>query len=132
MTPLEKSISAGYEIEDASPRLAALTGGVLLTGVVASLAAALALYLCHYSGLPRSNSSFGRQTSFRESAEQKLGIIQDRENADNEARARLKNYGWINRKTGTLHLPIDQAMDVLLKEQSEKKNPPQPVTREKP
>jgi hypothetical protein len=32
--------------------------------------------------------------------------------------ARLGSWGWVDRKAGTIHMPIDQAMDRVVKESS--------------
>ena len=34
----------------------------------------------------------------------------------NEHLARLESWGWIDRKAGTVHMPIDQAMDRVVEE----------------
>jgi hypothetical protein len=34
---------------------------------------------------------------------------------------RLSSWGWIDRKQGTVHMPIDRAMELVLREQKEQK-----------
>ncbi len=40
-----------------------------------------------------------------------------------ESIARLSSWGWMDRKQGTIHMPIDRAMDLVLQEQRQKKEP---------
>ena len=35
----------------------------------------------------------------------------------NESVERLSSWGWMDRKQGTIHMPIDRAMDLVLQEQ---------------
>lgn len=54
--------------------------------------------------------------------EAKIGIVEQQlfENADRaktlrvEEERRLHSYGWVDRKAGLAHLPIDRAMDLVL------------------
>jgi len=39
----------------------------------------------------------------------------------------LNSYGWVDRKTGAVHIPIDRAMDLYLRENGVNPNSPAPV-----
>ena len=38
------------------------------------------------------------------------------ENYQKDRRARLEHWGWVDRKAGTVHMPIADAMDLVVKE----------------
>lgn len=38
--------------------------------------------------------------------------------ANEKGTGRLQTYGWTDRRAGTLHIPIDRAMDLIVQEQS--------------
>ncbi len=54
--------------------------------------------------------------------EAKIGIVEQQlfENSDRartlreEEERRLRSYGWVDRKAGLAHIPIDRAMDLVL------------------
>lgn len=39
------------------------------------------------------------------------------ENYRNDRLGRLEHWGWVDRKAGTVHMPIAEAMDLVVKEQ---------------
>ena len=39
----------------------------------------------------------------------------------NEQVERLSSWGWMDRKQGTIHMPIDRAMDLVVREEKERK-----------
>ncbi len=111
---------ADYEPRDAPPRLLLIIGGGLAAGVLVSLGIAMGMYFGHYHDAP-SAGTIGRQTSFRHSAEAKSDIAADWIRQDAAVREHLTTYGWVDRDSGVVRIPIDRAMEQMLAEQGQRK-----------
>lgn len=72
--------------------------GLALAGI---MTAAMFWIGDYYRGPQRSRSEAGRQT---------LQELQAAEQQD------LQNYGWVNRSEGTVRIPVDRAMQLLVEE----------------
>jgi hypothetical protein len=101
----------------ASSKIVAVGLGSLLVFFLASLAAGRALERRRASLLPEGPPAAPSQIG-----QEKIGIIEQKlfETArtgaewQEEGRRRLGSYGWIDRKAGIVHVPVDEAMKRLL------------------
>ena len=108
----EEAISWGKVIGVGLAALATFTVAVLLV-----------LRMLH--GRERALQPFGPDPLPREVGQTEIGIV-DQVPFDvyrslqayrTERLARLESWGWVDRKQGTVHMPIEEAMDRMVKEQ---------------
>jgi hypothetical protein len=114
---LSASEARGYELRDAN------TGAVL--GFLAFLAVVLAATLFgtwlvfrffdYASRQPNPGSAFGGVRQVPAGPLLQVNPRQDLLKTYADEQALLENYSWEDRKSGTVRLPIDRAMDLLLK-----------------
>jgi hypothetical protein len=114
---LSASEARGYELRDAN------TGAVL--GFLAFLAVVLAATLLgtwlvfrffdYASREPNPGSAFGSVRQVPAGPLLQVNPRQDLLKTYAEEQALLEKYSWEDRKNGTVRLPIDRAMDLLLK-----------------
>jgi len=114
---LSASEARGYELRDAN------TGAVL--GFLAFLALVLAATLLgtwlvfrffdYESREPNPGSAFGSVRQVPAGPLLQVNPRQDLLKTYAEEQALLENYSWEDRKNGTVRLPIDRAIDLLLK-----------------
>jgi hypothetical protein len=109
---------ADYEPRDASPTVIAGVGLGLAAGLV------LVLWVCARMMGPGTGQTATeadrRQTSFHSGAEATTGIDADWQRLDAETQRNLETYGWVDRERGVVRIPIDRAMDLLVKEAAPK------------
>jgi hypothetical protein len=111
---------ADYEPRDGSVRAIVWTGVGLAAAIGLVLVIAAAVYLADARRRPAPDG-FGRETSFRHSATAQTDIQADWARQDAAVHEHLETYGWVDRKTGTVHIPIERAMQLLLDESSAEK-----------
>ncbi len=105
--------------------------GVIGTGVASLLIFAIATFVVYrYMGQrERSLQPVGPLPIPAEMGKAEVGIVDqvpfDVTRASQAYRSerieRLSSWGWMDRKQGTIHIPIDRAMDLVLAEQKEPK-----------
>jgi len=101
--------TVGYETSDAEPRVIA----GLAAGIAAFLVLSPALLWALLSGSierPRGAMTFDGVP------EPKLQVDPNRELAEmrRDEQKQLTSYGWVDRSRGTVHMPIDRALDLTL------------------
>ncbi len=105
--------------EDRVPtlRLAAIGIGALVLFVGASLTSVWVMDAQIREALPD-----GPPAMPSELGKQKIGIVEQQlfENATrwtderDAQRRKLESYGWVDRKAGVVHIPVDRAMDLVV------------------
>jgi hypothetical protein len=134
-TPDQSSRRAGYELEDASPRVLAW-----FIGVVAILLVLAALISQGIFGALRATQNppgvvapnFQDARPLPPSPRLQPDPLLDFEEFRDAQQNALNSYGWVDQQRGIAHIPIDQAMEMLLKQglptrqqQQKKLAPPQ-------
>ena len=118
MSSLDRVPTAGHEERDIRPAVVvAWTAGVLGLLVFAAVAMWLLLgglnrYLARTSPPASPLESYAPQ----EPPEPRLQVDPRGDIAQLRAaeQAQLDGYGWVDRRSGTVHIPIDRAMTLLL------------------
>jgi len=103
----------GYEPRDMTPRqigwsAAALFGGI---GISAGLVALLFGLLGHH---PREISPLMTVPQAPPWPRLEVDARADRTNVESAAERRLQGYAWVDRAAGTVRIPIDRAMQILV------------------
>lgn len=108
-------------------------GKVVLVGVISVLVFAAGSIWSYgiYRSTAREMNPAGRPQIPAEMGREEIGIVdqvpfelnrwvsQHREQYANEkGTGRLQTYGWVDRKAGTVRIPIDRAMELLVQEQA--------------
>ena len=104
--------------EIATPRLVAIAVGTLVLFLAASVATGWGMEWWRRRLLPE-----GSPPSPAEVGRPKIGMVEQglfestRTGEDWTAaeRRRLESYGWVDRKAGLIHVPVDQAMERVLR-----------------
>lgn len=99
---------ARYESSDASPRPIALTALGVIAGL--GLCAATVSWICG------SGEGTKGDASFRESPAEVTGIERDWQQQDSAVGEHLNGYAWVDRRAGIVRIPIDRAIDQMLRE----------------
>ena len=111
--PSHADIERGYEIRDVSVGALAAFGGLLTLILVTVLGAShdLALDLAKWAGHSPTatvSSAFRPPVPMLEvDPEQDLRTFRQREDTQ------LHGYGWVDHAAGTVHIPIERAMDLM-------------------
>lgn len=111
--PSDADVERGYEQRDVSVPALAAFGGLLTLILVTVLGAShdLAFGLAKWAGhSPSANvsSAFHPPVPVLEvDPERDLTTFRHREDAQ------LRSYGWVDRAAGTVHIPIERAMDLM-------------------
>ena len=111
--PTGADLKRNYEVQDVSVVALAAIGGLLTLIFVTVLGAShdLAFNLAKWAGRspsPGMSPAFHPPGPMLEvDPERDLATLRRREDAQ------LHSYGWIDRSTGTVHIPIERAMDLL-------------------
>lgn len=111
--PTDVDIKRNYEVRDVSVGALAALGGLLTLVLVTVLGAShdLALDLAKWAGHPASpalSPAFQPPTPLLE-----IEPAQDLANFRQREDAQLNSYGWVDRSAGTVHIPIERAMDLM-------------------
>ncbi len=106
----------GYEDDDVSVRrlfaFAAGVAGLVIFGVVAS--AVVFHFFVRHQPLGPPASPFENTRSLPPEPRLQVTAPEDLKRYHTEQDAILKSYGWVDRDAGTVRIPIDRAMEILL------------------
>ncbi|MCA9226558.1 MAG: hypothetical protein KDA47_13145 [Planctomycetales bacterium] len=110
----ESAVERGHEQESVRAGCVG-TVGVGLLGVV-FVAMVLMYWLANWWA-PDTTSTGGDKPRFRRELLPPVGVQPNqrlqREVLEREAYERLRGYGWVDRREGVAHIPIDRAMSIL-------------------
>ncbi|MEO6873565.1 MAG: cytochrome c [Opitutaceae bacterium] len=109
------------------------TGAITLTGLrlVALVGVSLMATACgrhERDGANTTGATLPAKSATGNHHEQQPRIAQTSKEQDGTESGRLDTYGWVNRASGLLHIPIDRAMDLMLAEKSSRSAPNQAPT----
>jgi len=99
------------ERTDASLRVIGLTAAALAFGVAAALG--VARVVCLHPAVGPAAPALGAAARFQHGPDQRTSIADDWAVLDRTTRERLETYGWVDRRTGVVRIPIERAMDRL-------------------
>ena len=106
----------GYEDDDVSVRrlfaFGAGVAGLVIFGVVAS--AVVFHFFVRHQPLGPPASPFENTRSLPPEPRLQITAPEDLKHYHSEQDAILKSYGWVDRDAGTVRIPIDRAMEILL------------------
>lgn len=108
------------ERKDARPRVVILTASGLIAGVVFALLAAH-WFLAAGGGAGSGVSSLGSAGLFPNGIVQKTSIEEDWSELEVQTREHLSAYVWVDRSSGVVRIPIEQAMARLVQKSGDKK-----------
>ena len=103
-----------YESKDASLSVIGISAGLLVFLLIASIGTSAWFYYERLHGAA-SWPTTGRQTSFRDGPNERLGILIDYAAVNRDAGEHLSQYRWVDRDTGVAQIPIERAMDLVAK-----------------
>ncbi len=110
---------SGHETRDANVRIVVRFGIVLGALIVLSMVATKLFYdvLSHYitAGSPPAPFETSKQAPPPGAALLEPDPIQDYEKYMQDQEKALKSYGWADQKTGVVRIPVDQALQLVLK-----------------
>lgn len=102
---------AAVEKTDIHPqRVLAVAGSILATLLVAGLAIAALLYLRH---LPPGAGPNAPPDKLPDAPRLQAAPQDERAAYFDEKNRLLNTYGWVDRRNGVAHIPIEAAMDIL-------------------
>jgi hypothetical protein len=94
----------GYELRDVNPRSLLMFGGVLIAFLTLLLFGMLNLYKLFVNEKEPKEVVGARAPG---------NIYDVLHNLRESEKARLTSYGWVDRKAGTVRIPIERAMDLV-------------------
>jgi hypothetical protein len=105
----------GYETKDASVRGATLAGIGLMVLMVFSLVVVAGLFSFFQQRQVREYGTGPTPTAIQPPGP-RLQVDPPKEQKAVRAtqEAQLNSYGWVNKGAGTIHIPIDQAMQIIV------------------
>jgi hypothetical protein len=121
----DASVARGYEVRDATVWVLVLFGLGLCVALVFTLLGSglLASYLkVHQPGVQAASTTAApaeRPPKPRLEINPQMDLAAKRRAED----ATLNSYGWIDRNTGTVRIPIERAMDLVAERSSPSKRP---------
>jgi hypothetical protein len=104
--------SIDQELDNVPKRIVGRSGGVVAAMIVASIFATIWLARCHVvdSIHPAAKGPLRIETTlFERATEAEIMRVRGEQ--------QLQTYGWVDRATGTIHVPLDVAIDQYLGEQ---------------
>lgn len=102
-----------YEPREASLRVIGISAALLAFWIGGSIIVSVWVYRAHYPVPPAG--TWLRQTSFTDGPSERTGIAQDWGPLEREVDSHLHEYGWVDQKQGVARIPIDRAMELILK-----------------
>lgn len=102
----------GHESSDPSLRLVGIIAAVLALGVATVLLVSYGIFTAGESSRSLA-PGLGRQGVFQNGPETRTGIEQDWIELDAETRRNLYTYGWVDRPSGVVRIPVQRAMDLM-------------------
>ena len=103
------SSSARYETTDGSPQLALLAGAVVV-GLIATSLLAGRWFLPDPASPATTAPVQGADASFEHGPAARTSVELDWAEQDRQVRERLGSYGWVQRDSGIVRIPIERAM----------------------
>lgn len=110
------SEQAGYELRDANPRaiLGFLAALFLALLVISGLMWGWFHYLQATVKLPAPTSPFSNVRQIPPGPQLQVNAREDLRKSNAQQQQELENYAWDNRQAGTVRVPIERAMELLL------------------
>ena len=106
---------SGYEARDLSPRVIGIAG--ILVAATIGLGILVAYWFFWYSADEAARTGPRLSALYRQEAPRgprlQVNAPKDLREFLSEEQALLHGYGWVNRQTQTVHIPIDRAMQIL-------------------
>jgi hypothetical protein len=101
-----------YEVQDASLRVIGISVALFIGGIAVSMGASAWWYRArsHAGDFARAAP---RQTSFQDGAGA-TSIQRDWHAIESATEKRLDGYGWVDRRAGVVHVPIERAMALVV------------------
>lgn len=107
--PSGEALKEGHETADFHPRWIVYAILGLFLAIFAAMGATALMYAHYYD----AHSALAAYTL---PPEEKTGIARDWETIRRETQARLEGYHWVDRKAGTVTVPIERAMELVAHE----------------
>jgi hypothetical protein len=113
---LASAARPGHETRDANPRaLAYFAGGLfVILALILLFTRWLFFYLSVQQPLGPPPTPFESARSLPPEPRLQVAPAEDLESYLQAQRETLNSYGWVNRETGIVRIPIDRAMELLL------------------
>ena len=127
--------SPGYETQDANTT--GVIGFLIVLGVVIALVSAICYGLFHYYAKnalnqPATESPFADVRQLPLGPQLQVNPREDWLKFREEQQKSLVSFGWENQSAGTVHVPIEEAMDLLVKKGVPVEGQPAPSEGKKP
>lgn len=117
---LARSQAAGHEVSDARTGILVYSGMGIFILIIASFAGIALLLALAGAGVaddspvleddPASALQLPPEPRLEQNPEVDGTLIQE------AANAQLESYGWVNKRAGTAHIPIERAMELLVEQ----------------
>ena len=112
MSPESGPARPRHEDTDARPRVVLAIAGVLAFLIAAGLLVG--------RGYVRSHGTVPTAVGFQHGPEERTSVDQAWADYQRNTRAHLSGYGWIDRRAGTVRVPLDRAIDLVCAEEARK------------
>ena len=116
MKPTALPSPPDYEESDATTGVVLLTGGSLAVIVGFCLLLAAWVYR-RQAGKLAGGAAPAPSALFQNGVRVRTGIEDAWQEQDRLVKTHLEGLGWVDRRAGTVHIPIEQAMDLVVAEQ---------------
>lgn len=116
------SSKLGYEPKDASIGVIVFATATVIGGILLSIGVSAVIYGMRYS---HTSATGARQTSFIHGPSERSSIEKDVTALRADVASHLGGYDWIDRKSGTVRIPVDRAMDLVAEEAVKAKAQPE-------
>lgn len=103
-----------YEPKEASLRVIGISAGLLVFWIAGSIGVAAWLYRGHYV-TPGPPGTWLRQTSFTGGPTERTGISETWTALERDVTPHLHEYGWVDQRRRIARIPIDRAMDLIVR-----------------
>ena len=105
----------GHEATDASPRTVAALAGALAFLVALGIAAGVETVRLLSGGAAHASAA----TSFAGGSDSRPAVEVSWDQCERASAARLGGYAWVDRRAGTVRIPLERAMDLVAAEAGE-------------
>jgi predicted small secreted protein len=116
---------SAYEPADARPGVVAATAAALAAFIAVGIA--VAFLLRHFEAARPAASSLAPVATFQNGVAQRTSVERTWMDYDPEVAAHLDEYAWVDRRAGTVRVPIERAIDMLCAEHA-----PRPAAKDGP
>lgn len=114
--PTDESLAVGYDTTSVDVRSVALIGLGLVFTIVFVMLVAWWLTGAYSAEVPPVAAPFPPEQSEQPQPRLQANPSQDWQQQQQQARERLTSYDWIDREQGTVRIPVDRAIEVLVEE----------------